>query len=111
MRTADLAWAAGLFEGEGCISKTNVSSVRLDLALKARDRDVLQRFQGTLGIGKLYGPYKNGMVHWLAFGRETSVAVLLDLWPYLGKRRKAKAIEFFPNLAYHRQYFKHKKGK
>lgn len=103
----DLAWAAGLFEGEGCISLANKCSVRLDLALMERDKDVLIRLKRVLGRGKLYGPYGNGMVHWLVFGREVSVSVLLDLWPWLGKRRKRKAVEFFPRL----RYFKHKGGK
>jgi hypothetical protein len=103
----EIAWAAGLFEGEGCISKTNKGAVRLDLAMKARDLDVLRHFKRVLKSGKLYGPYKNGMVHWLAFGRESSVAVLMDLWPFLGKRRRQRAIELFPRL----RYFKHKPKK
>jgi hypothetical protein len=96
--SAELAWAAGLFEGEGCISRANTKSVRLDLALKARDADVIRRFRRVLQRGKIYGPYRNGMLHWLVFGREASVSVLLDLWPWLGKRRRATAIKHFPRL-------------
>lgn len=97
----ELAWAAGLFEGEGCISKTNTDSVRLDLGMMARDMDVLRRLQRVLGRGKIYGPYKNGMAFWIVYGREGSVSVLMDLWPWLGKRRKATAIKHFPRLRHY----------
>ena len=95
----DLAWAAGLFEGEGCISKANKESVRLDLAMHERDIDILKKFRRVMNRGKLYGPYKNNMIFWLVFGREISCSVLLDLWPYLGERRKRRAIDFYPRMS------------
>ena len=106
---ANLAWAGGLFEGEGCISKANKHSVRLDVGIHQRDLDVLRRFKRILGTGKIYGPYKNKMVFWIAFGREVSTAVLLDLWPFLGRRRKKKVLEFLPRFRYYGKWFKHRK--
>jgi len=101
-----LVWTAGLFEGEGCLSKANTRSTRIDIALHKRDLDVLKRLQNVTGLGKLYGPYSNNMIHWLLYGREACTAFLLDVWPYLGKRRRAKVLEHFPRF----KNFKHHKG-
>lgn len=54
-RETDLAWAAGLFEGEGSISPTKSG---WQLTLGTADRDVAERFHQVMGVGRLYGPYQ-----------------------------------------------------
>jgi hypothetical protein len=93
-----IAWAAGLFEGEGCITQ---SDIRLVLRLKMTDRAVVVRFDDILQIGKVYGPYsyalKDGHPRkpawvWVAAGDEAFDALEL-LAPWLSERRLARAQE------------------
>lgn len=50
----EIAWAAGLFEGEGSI--THVHG-RTQLRIQMTDYEVLERFLEIIGAGKIYGPY------------------------------------------------------
>lgn len=47
---SEIAWAAGLFEGEGSISAER-------LQLKMITEESVRRFGAALGVGKVYGPY------------------------------------------------------
>lgn len=51
-----VAWAAGLFEGEGCVTK---AGGRVNLRVTSTDQDVLEQFAAFVGAGKVYGPYVN----------------------------------------------------
>jgi hypothetical protein len=50
----ETVWAAGLYEGEGCVT---LCRGRLRLQLKMVTRASVERFQAALGVGKVYGPY------------------------------------------------------
>jgi len=52
----EIAWAAGLFEGEGCITMTSGHAV---LRLSNTDEWVVRRFAEIVGRGVVYGPYEN----------------------------------------------------
>jgi hypothetical protein len=56
----ELAWVAGLLEGEGCFTrKSGASSLRgVTVQCHMTDLDVLQRLHRTIGVGHLRGPYK-----------------------------------------------------
>ena len=100
----EVAWCAGLFEGEGCIcwntyrypgnGKTyGYLRLRLDLT----DEDVLVRYAAILE-GKTTGPYDPGegrKPKWTwTEGRQKQVGIILNaFWPYLGRRRRARAVE------------------
>ncbi len=51
----EIAWAAGLFEGEGCITKNGNSPA---LRLNSTDEETVIRFQRIIGAGAVYGPYQ-----------------------------------------------------
>jgi hypothetical protein len=98
----ELAWAAGLFEGEGCfvLGKGNgryahTRNVRAVLA--STDPDVLLRFYKALGFGHLSTrktvPGRKPVHVWNAGSFETFQAVVAMFWPWLGARRRAKARE------------------
>lgn len=103
----ELAWAAGLFEGEGCIfgAKDKTSGIVYPLlSLAMTDLDVVERFHRAVGgLGKIskWSPRKspyNGkplkqMWQWDAGGHKLSIAVIPMLWFGLGERRRAKAAE------------------
>lgn len=50
----EIAWAAGLFEGEGTITAVNG---RPRLALKMVAEASVRRFGAAVGVGVVYGPY------------------------------------------------------
>ncbi len=92
----DLAWAAGLFEGEGCIT---IQKHKIRLQLASSDRDVVERFASVMGIGSLSGPVirptrlsanPKPLWFWISVSSNAEL-VLRDLLPYLGKRRRERA--------------------
>lgn len=93
----DVAWAAGLFEGEGCITQVGkIKSPRLKLQMT--DFDVVRRFKKIVRCGNLCTTrfknkkYKIQLV-WYT-GRKAVVAKVLEmLLPYFGMRRRRRAKE------------------
>lgn len=94
----EIAWAGGLFEGEGCIT---TSSGRIVLRLKSTDEDTVIRFQEAIGAGTIYGPYihhgNDGCVRkpawvWVLYGDDV-FDVLDRLSPWLGRRRNRRATD------------------
>ena len=52
----EIAWAGGLFEGEGCLGRYgNVFVMRIH----STDEDVVRRFRDVVERGTVYGPYEN----------------------------------------------------
>jgi len=99
----DLAWAAGLFEGEGSISFSG-SRNGVHLQLSMTDKDVIDKFARVVGAGKVYGPEVRGPSHWksiyhwsLRHSYEVS-RIIRMLIPFLGERRAAKAHEALVRL-------------
>jgi len=102
-KSIDIAWAAGLFEGEGTIYFSNSIS-KYRLGLKMTDEDVMEKFFNIVKLGNLYGPYtpkdkklngENRKDFWLwQCWKPSDVHVILKLLlPYFGKRRAEKTIE------------------
>ena len=57
----DIAWATGLFEGEGCITASGGTAAARtpELHLDMTDEDVVRRLAIVLG-GNVTGPYHKG---------------------------------------------------
>lgn len=94
MDAAEVAWLAGLFEGEGCISFTGRNSVCLVVVMT--DEDVVRRCREVTGIGTLLGPYvvsgkRKPQWTWRV-GRAEDVEPLLQaMHPWFGVRRRCRA--------------------
>lgn len=98
-RTELIAWAAGLFEGEGCITATNLA---LTVRMTNTDRELLDRFIDVVEVGTIYGPYdrsneRDGYTRkpvfcWVAQALE-ALEVLEVLSPWLSERRLTRAYE------------------
>ncbi len=91
-----IAWAAGIFEGEGCIT---LHSGHPYILIDMTDKDVLDRFLEIFPIGTIRGPYthKNKEHHkprWRfdAFGTK-ALPIIEKIYPYLLSRRKQKVDE------------------
>lgn len=111
MKVTDVAWAAGLYEGEGSIHVTGSGPVLMRpngkrkakysaprVQIKMTDRDVLERFHRVVGVGSLAGPYDNGplckpVYQWSISGFPGSQYVIALFWQWLGERRKQRARE------------------
>lgn len=94
----ELAWAAGLFEGEGCITQTRRSTgyAAPRLQMSMADIDVVRRFALTVGVGSLHWITPRRLHHseqllWSVTRFEHVQAVLAMFWPWLGDRRRARA--------------------
>jgi hypothetical protein len=95
-----IAWAAGLFEGEGSVVYTP-KNMSMGLQMKLTDRDILQRFADAVDSKcRIYGPYAHKdahslgslpVYHWRMTGIFDVQRVLRLFWPYLGERRRAQA--------------------
>lgn len=92
-----IAWAAGVFEGEGCIS-CSAGKNDIHACVAMTDEDIVRRFQGVVGLGSIGiqkrtdRQHRKPMWRWQVDGdnAETVVRMLL---PHLGKRRTARAVE------------------
>lgn len=101
MNVVEIAWAAGLFEGEGSVypyRSRKAHYPRVDLA--STDEDVVRRFARVVDSGSsVYGPiqskrYPKGKPFWRWQATGTrAVRVMALLAPYLGERRSARLTE------------------
>lgn len=105
----EIAWAAGLFEGEGCItmrtknwSSKGYGQARLKLVMT--DEDVVRKFSAIIGIGTVRESdreVKRGYKmqwEWCIGSRAGVSAVLELLYPYLGQRRRNRADEILHHI-------------
>ena len=103
-KETDVAWAAGLFEGEGCITDDKKKYRRLQMNMT--DEDVMKKFVRIVDYGNLKGPHlprkrmeenpsgKRKPFWYWGVGKRSEVLRILKMFiPYFGKRRSQKAIE------------------
>jgi hypothetical protein len=93
-----IGWAAGLFEGEGCIDMAGHHR-GIRLTLSSTDFDVIERFAEIVGVGRVRPSRTSDlgvkpMLQWQVNG-DPAAEVLRELMPYLGARRLARAEEVF----------------
>jgi hypothetical protein len=102
---AEIAWAAGFFEGEGYFS-----SIKRQLlhgaprqypyvGINNTDYAMLLRFQAIVGCGKIKprnAPYgRKKQWRWIASKRAEAEHVRDLLWPWLSERRREYALTLF----------------
>lgn len=97
----ELAYAGGLFTGEGyiTINRYRTSPWQPKVGISMTDLPPLERFQKAVGgRGVIYGPYDRLLGHkkvwmWTVQNFEQAQAVIAMLWPWLCPRRRARAAE------------------
>jgi hypothetical protein len=99
MKLSDIAWLAGLLEGEGSFSvsvvregKIQAGKRRLQITLMMTDEDVVRRAAAIMNT-KLYGPYgpyKNSVKPcWqIHVGASRAAAWMMTLYSFMGERRR-----------------------
>jgi len=95
IRSIDLAWLAGLFEGEGYIG---IKRGRLVLVLSMTDKDVVQRAHTIAHVGVMYERKqrtKTGKQVWMwtVTRIEHAAGLAMTLYPLLGERRRQRIKE------------------
>lgn len=90
-----LAWAAGLFDGEGNTRILRGSAARMSIG--QAHPEVLYRFQEAVGLGRVYGPRQSGthtpMWVWQTTSWEDTQAVIAMLWIWLGSLKRKQAAD------------------
>jgi hypothetical protein len=92
----EIAWAAGLFEGEGTVGvyvDKRGRKPRPSAALSMTDEDVVRRFAAVIGSGSVFGQQPRGrgrkvLWRWQSRSKPTIRAMAAAFGPYLGERRK-----------------------
>jgi hypothetical protein len=103
----EVAWAAGLFDGEGTIfaaveyrPRRSRPQVRLKCALSMTTPDVVRRFHQIVGVG-VVRPIKKEpgnrkfQSRWEAWTGEEIHAAIAILWPYLSNPKREQAAAAF----------------
>ena len=100
MFLADLAWAAGFFDAEGCFS----SARRYPVATVHQvGLELIDIFATIVGLGKVYGPIRRDAAAWRRrpqwrhqiFGFEDVQALTCLLWPWLSAENELRLQESF----------------
>ncbi len=97
----DLAWLAGLMEGEGTFYLNNQHPHRSETYLYPKvvigmtDEDIIKRVHQIMRFGKVWGPYRppsrsqhQASWHWLPRKSTEALATMKLLQPHLGQRRQ-----------------------
>ena len=98
----ELAWAAGLIEGEGCVSRTQTTERSRaynywHLRVASTDLDVLEHLRRVIGFGRIYKQtVKDGCKpawQWVIYVQPEVYAVLVAMVDFMGARRRARMLE------------------
>lgn len=100
---AEIAWFAGIFEGEGTFETSKRSTVRMTVAMS--DQDVIERLSqvfpcqqiGFRHSNKRY-PDAKPMYSWRVGDSDQVALVIQAILPWLGKRRAARAREVLEHI-------------
>ena len=98
MDNACVAWAAGFFEAEGCLTdhlpkgrKTRRPTLDVSQRGEGTAPEVLLRFQEIVEAGQIFGPYRGYLYYWRTHDTGIIAATLTVLWPWLTPEKKAQA--------------------
>lgn len=97
---AELAWAAGFFDGEGCVSVRNDRrpgrTPRLQLDIEQTDERPLVRFQAAVGRGRMTlrpsrAPSRKALYR-LNMAHQDTIDTMAAVWPYLSEPKREQFI-------------------
>jgi hypothetical protein len=98
----NIAWMAGLFEGEGSLSAQTTGRASYQMRIEMSDKDVLDRFCelaecGTVKERGRRQPHHKFLYRWACYKKEDVTRLLSSMLPYMGERR---AFHFLNALDY-----------
>ena len=96
----NIAWMAGMYEGEGCLEKTSARSYRLNIS--STDLDVIEKIQdfagGYVHPKKVYKDHYKPQWRWRLGDKESVKNLLTGMLPFLGNRRAYDALNALDNM-------------
>lgn len=101
MESNQVAWAAGVIEGEGCFTIVKNSKAKNGMSakfvLQMNDKDIVDRLFGLFGLGKVYHRPSRGSSKeswaWTIYKVSELEKLIKLVLPWLGQRRASKANE------------------
>jgi hypothetical protein len=105
MKAEDVAWFAGLFEGEGSLCRSTGRNC-WRMSLRMTDEDVVRRIHSLFG-GAVYDDRRDVITNgkhkrawqWQVCKQEEINKIVLSIRPHMGQRRGAKMDEFLKYFA------------
>lgn len=103
-KTAELAWAAGFFDGEGWIGvRQSGDRWYPRMSVSQCDRRTLLRFKQAIQGGKVIGPYfstKHKPVHmWRCNCKAECLRIAESLWPFLSYQKRDQVLRAYSKIA------------
>lgn len=96
----NLAWLAGLLEGEGCFTvrkprDRNNSRTYISIVLGMSDEDVVDHAQSVAGLGTRTTQDRSSqgwkrMYHWKVQNQDHAYALMIAVYPWMGTRRQGR---------------------
>lgn len=92
----DIAWLAGLLEGEGCFLLTGPNKTSPRISLNMTDKDIVERVAALTGVKSIHirerrSKNPNHKDQWcLCIGGNRAIGVMQTIYTFMGTRRKAK---------------------
>lgn len=93
MNLIQLAWAAGLYEGEG--------TVRRQLEIEMTDKDVITKFRDIMDCGYVTYRERPGVKptwRWRVGNKRDVIRCLTLMLPFFGNRRAYKALNILDSI-------------
>jgi hypothetical protein len=100
---AEVAWVAGILEGEGCWTQRSGGYTTWWIAVRMTDLDIIERLQKATGIGSI-APAAPAKTHykmawsWQVAARPQREWLTAQVWPWMGVRRRARIEELWPEV-------------
>jgi hypothetical protein len=96
---AEVAWLAGIYEGEGSCAITRGRAIRVEIMMT--DQDVVDRIYTLTGLGSVHilpprGDKYKTAYRW-SIGSIDAVEFLQSVIPWLGERRAGRALDAIQN--------------
>jgi hypothetical protein len=93
-----IAWAAGLYDGEGSASmymprKRRTARRQMQVSQGGEagvPPEVLLRFRQIVGDGSVTGPYRGYLFYWKTTRKDALDSIALRLWPYLSEEKRSQ---------------------
>jgi hypothetical protein len=100
----ELAWCAGLFDGEGSTSvlkaqRDKYAYIRMNIPQKYTE--VLDKFLSIVKVGKIYKSKTRDIYSLDIYKQEDVTTCLNMLWPYLSEIKKKQALAAYERVDHH----------